>query len=406
MKKTFSFVLMLGLLFGVNGPVFAQTPDDSLEQVNTVSETSSEAVSLPNFYDPDEMNRLIGNAQDAMNKLAASKNGGDTDLWTQLIKTINDLLGGGLYPGGGGSGTLTGVSTGADTGVITGVTSGTKTGSGAGTAVSTGTSASTGTATGSATGGQLTTASSEADFEAAGAKFSGARWTPAGGKPGDSEGKWQMPTFGFPDWFGRIQQALIEHKPWTDEDREANKLIETYARKKAMELNGGVLHSTFFEFFHFLGASAYNGQAGPLGGDGKNKIWCAGASRGTYMRGIQPYAMKGGYADWLNKGKGRKFWDSSKAKAQQNLQAGDVITIGHKDTGKDQHVATVVGVKGNKVLYVSGNAGGAVDGYGTVRIEEIDLSRINQVERLSQLSKEKLEAMSPEELEAAGIVKK
>lgn len=308
------------------------------------------------------------------------------------------------------------------------------TGSGTGPAPTTGTETATGTDTGTATGtAPGTTVASgssgtEADFASRAARFSGPGWKPMGSwGGGDTAGHMYCETFGFAKWFGDLQQALIERTHWGPEEEEAQRLLADYAAWQARALNGGKLHSTFGYFFQYVGLSAMNNdavrrydwkvrRASNLGGDGSNTIWCAQASRQSFQKGLDGYRFIpgavpagqkswGSFGDWLNYGKGRKFMERG-PQARDGLAGGDIVTLGDmsKPGQPDKHVATVIGVRGDKLLVVSGNAGGAPK--GTVRVEEVPLAAVNLVERYSRLDREKVDAMSDQELAEVGLARK
>jgi hypothetical protein len=125
-----------------------------------------------------------------------------------------------------------------------------------------------------------------------------------------------------------------------------------------------------------------------------------GPSNKSYTQPIQDagYRLSGGAA-WANNTKYIKQYSTSHP--QGTVATGDYISTG-------QHALTVLQVRGDKVLVISGNAGGGAINYaGTVRIEEIPLSKVKIVKKHSDLSLETIRAHDgdPAWLAARGITK-
>jgi len=227
---------------------------------------------------------------------------------------------------------------------------------------------------------------------------------------GDSAGNRQIT--GFPDWFCELQDLLCGRTVWTALEEEGRNLLTACANDwcKA-NLPQPVLHS-LPQFFKFLGCTESNDRAiskydsslprsGYMGGSEDQSNWCAWASNYCYTQPIidAGFSLPGG-ANWANNNSYVKTYSTSNAKG--TIEPGDYVSTG-------KHALTVLKVQGDKVIVISGNAGGGAKNYaGTVRIEEMSLSKITIVKKHSALGLEEIKAHENDAawLRAHGITKK
>lgn len=275
-----------------------------------------------------------------------------------------------------------------DTLVVTGTDTSTGTGTDPSVSTDTGTGTDTGHGAGATTGSELVDSSQMAQKAAEIIEKLRAKGTKPGVGRGDSDSSRQMT--GFPNWFGELQDLLCGSTGWTDDEEEGRNLLKNYAMQWAASNLPAPTFHTFPFFFQYLGCTESNDSAisrynkslprsGNLGGAENQSNWCAWASNKCYMEPIiqAGYSLSGG-VNWANNSKYIKQY--GRGHANFSLEPGDYISTG-------QHALTLLKVVGNKALVISGNAGGGAKNYaGTVRIEEIDLSKITIVKKHSELS--------------------
>ena len=226
---------------------------------------------------------------------------------------------------------------------------------------------------------------------------------------------------GLPAWLPTMQARLIgvskkefkgELKPYL---QGTNRLIQAFLNTWVKTLNGDV-HASLEEFFYHVGKSETNGQSSILGGYTGAADWCAQASSGAFARGLFRYGVafaaaavpgvneseqtkypilltkfNGRFTKWAQKtDKNRKLVNVIKPGTPAEhkslkLTPGDIITIvnGGRSGPLSGHVATVIkqvpanptsdepGTLLDTIYIVSGNAGGAANKEGSVRVEQI-----------------------------------
>ncbi len=267
--------------------------------------------------------------------------------------------------------------------------SSTSTGSGTGTSTgtdvsttSTGTSVDTGVG-GTTIGTGLGDEASEDEYKTRAEKvieILRSRGIKPGVGKGDSPAERDIP--GFPDWFCELQDLLCGSNDWDEVQEEGRGLLRDYATRWAKANLPQPTHHALVEFFKYLGCAENNDKAiaafaiktgqslprsGMMGGEIGKGEWCAFASNKCFVDPITAAGFKvpGNYS-WANQTK--YIPQYGKGNPKFNIEIGDYITNG-------KHVMTAVQLRGDKILVVSGNAGGGSIAYsGTVRIEQVRLA--------------------------------
>lgn len=266
------------------------------------------------------------------------------------------------------------------------------TGTGSGTSTGTGTGSGTGTGTGPGTVAPATEAEYAARAQAVIDALK-AKGTRPGVGAGDAVAQSQLG--GLPPWFGELQDLLCGSNGWTDTEEEGRGILRDYATQWAAANLPQPTHHTLPEFFKYLGCAENNDSAiasygfkkgqpniprsGLMGGSKGGNNWCAFASNKAYVDPIKAagFRVSGEYA-WANNTSYIKQYGSGHK--DFSVESGDYISNG-------THAMTVVQVRGDRVLAVSGNAGGGSVAYsGTVRLHEISLASIQIVKKHAPLS--------------------
>jgi hypothetical protein len=186
-------------------------------------------------------------------------------------------------------------------------------------------------------------------------------------------------------WFTELQNLLIQRTTWGKDEEEAQNLLRDYVMMRIEHSPTGKMYPSILHMLRYIGRSEANdaanakykneeGKATPrasdLGGTKDSANWCAQASSTVIIKALAEKGLKfkNGYVDWLSKGKGKSKLVTGKAAHTAKLSPGDIISLIGFGTPVSGHVATVIEEQGDKILMVSGNAGG---GGGSVRVEEV-----------------------------------
>jgi hypothetical protein len=216
---------------------------------------------------------------------------------------------------------------------------------------------------------------------------------PGKGK-GDSEGAEDIP--GFPLWFGKLQNLLCGCRKWSADHEAGRAMLKQYADQwAAQNLPQPTFHS-LTHFFGFLGCAENNDfaiasyevrnklpqlsvkRSGMMGGCAGAVDWCAWASNYCFITPIREAKFQTPEGNnWANNTK--YFPIINRGDPGFELKPGDYISNG-------SHAMTIVQDRGDRILVVSGNAGGgAEDKSNVVRLEERRSSDVILVKKFSPL---------------------